>query len=827
MRVGARPIAIAVLLAGFLSALPARSDELGALSDQVQQLYQAGKYSEAVPVAQQALALAEKLHGPDHPDVANSLNHLAALYGTQGRYADAEPLYRRSLAIREKALGPDHPDVARSLNNLAGLYDDEGRYADAEPLYKRALAIDEKALGPDDTVVATMLNNLAALYHDEGRYTDTEPLLKRSLAIREKALGPDNPDVARSLNNLAGLYHDEGRYADAEPLYKHALAVREKALGPDHPDVAQSLNNLAALYGTQGRYADAEPLLKRSLAIDEKALGPDHPDVANSLSNLAALYHDEGRYPDAEPLMKRSIAIDEKALGPEHPDVAQSLNNLAGLYETEGRYADAEPLYKHALAIREKALDSDHPKVAQSLNNLAGLYERQGRLKEAEPLYQRALRIGEKALGLEHPDVAIMRENLGGIYKSLGKRADAEPLLRSALAIKEKVFGSKHPSLAYPLTQLGDLLRLEGKCNEAQPLFLRARTIGVTKVKEVPVLFGTDRKQDTSQPSVAFGGERGKETTFGLVVVTVPNPETPQTAARPGMATKGVASAAPTDVRRLALECIEVVNDQQIIASAIGQIAAAKKDPNQALVFVHGYNVSFESSVRRAAQIAYDLKFDGGVFLFSWPSHQRFQDYLSDRETVDLAAEHLKDFVEKIIAETKITKIHFIAHSMGNMVLLRALSEVVGEDPNLRPLIGEVIDAAPDVDPGVFAQLTDKIKKAGANFALYAAQSDKALWISTLLRGNLPRAGFIHGKPLITPGVDTIDVTNGGDTAWYDLFALNHDIYSSNPILVGDMERIVEKGVRPPDQRTREFDEVQSADGTYWRLRAPQVAQRQ
>ena len=51
-----------------------------------------------------------------------SLNNLAALYEAQGRYADAEPLYKRSLAICEKALGPDHPDVAMSLNNLAVLY---------------------------------------------------------------------------------------------------------------------------------------------------------------------------------------------------------------------------------------------------------------------------------------------------------------------------------------------------------------------------------------------------------------------------------------------------------------------------------------------------------------------------------------------------------------------------------------------------------------------------------------------------------------------------------------------------------------------------------
>jgi tetratricopeptide (TPR) repeat protein len=46
------------------------------------------------------------LVGPEHPDVAQSLNGLAVLYYQQGRYADAEPLYRRALAVRDKALVP-------------------------------------------------------------------------------------------------------------------------------------------------------------------------------------------------------------------------------------------------------------------------------------------------------------------------------------------------------------------------------------------------------------------------------------------------------------------------------------------------------------------------------------------------------------------------------------------------------------------------------------------------------------------------------------------------------------------------------------------------
>jgi len=83
----------------------------------------------------------EKALGPDHPDVAQSLNNLAALYYKQGQYTQAEQLYKRSLAIREKALGPDHPDVAQSLENMAALYRKTGRGKLAEEFEKRAAAI--------------------------------------------------------------------------------------------------------------------------------------------------------------------------------------------------------------------------------------------------------------------------------------------------------------------------------------------------------------------------------------------------------------------------------------------------------------------------------------------------------------------------------------------------------------------------------------------------------------------------------------------------------------------------------------------------------------
>ncbi|MDP6128682.1 MAG: tetratricopeptide repeat protein [Planctomycetota bacterium] len=48
-------------------------------------------------------------------------------YG-QAQYGKAEGVCRRILAIREKALGPEHPDVAQSLNNLANFLWAQGSF---------------------------------------------------------------------------------------------------------------------------------------------------------------------------------------------------------------------------------------------------------------------------------------------------------------------------------------------------------------------------------------------------------------------------------------------------------------------------------------------------------------------------------------------------------------------------------------------------------------------------------------------------------------------------------------------------------------------------
>jgi len=353
-----------------------------------------GRYLEAIEPSQKALAIVEKVFGPDHPEVAMGLNSLAELYRELGEYNKAKPLYERAIAI----FGLHNPRVASTLNNLASLYKNTGNYEKAEALYTSALKITQKVYGPAHPLVAIVLNNLAALYHASGNYEKAETLFKRSLDIREKALGQDHVDVASSLNNLAALYKDLGDYRKALLLNKRSLSILEKNFEEERLEFAVILTNIAYFYKFIGDYAKAESIYTRVLSNFEKKIGMEHPLVASVLNDLAALYRDSGNYEKAETLFKRSLDIQEKVLGPDHVDVAVTLNSMATLYKDLGDYEKAEAIYKRALDINEKRLGPDHPVVEVNMNNLGKLYAAMDNFKKAHYFFKNAQKIEDNLI---------------------------------------------------------------------------------------------------------------------------------------------------------------------------------------------------------------------------------------------------------------------------------------------------------------------------------------------------------------------------------------------------------------------------------------------
>ena len=196
-------------------------------------------------------------------ECADLLNRAGEYFFGQAAYSGVRPLFERALAIREKVQGPEHPDTAESLNNLAVLLRDQGDLAGARPLYERALAIREKVLGPEHPDTVSSLNNLASLLQAQGDLAGARPLYERALAIWEKVLGPEHPNTNRGRHNFARLLLASGNAAEALALGEAALAAHEKVLGQNHPWTKDSARVTADALAALGRADEAAALRAR------------------------------------------------------------------------------------------------------------------------------------------------------------------------------------------------------------------------------------------------------------------------------------------------------------------------------------------------------------------------------------------------------------------------------------------------------------------------------------------------------------------------------------------------------------------------------------
>jgi esterase/lipase superfamily enzyme len=316
------------------------------------------------------------------------------------------------------------------------------------------------------------------------------------------------------------------------------------------------------------------------------------------------------------------------------------------------------------------------------------------------------------------------------------------------------------------------------------------------------------------------GTERGDRLVLGRSYVTVPRIARERgTIQRPwqvAVLNVNFYTQSEDPRRHFTIGSFEPMDSAQFARHANTHMTKAVRNPGHALVFVHGFNSTFEDALYRTAQLAYDLEFDGVPYLYSWPSKGEETGYLYDRDSADRARRFFIEFLETVARETKAQKIHLIAHSLGNRPLLEALK--AGGDPSKlakRLRLDQVVLAAPDIDRDVFVDIAAALNGVSKGTTLYASNNDKALKLSRTLARGAPRAGDVPpAGPVVVAGVDTIDITAAGTDA---LLSLNHNTYAEGGHVLTDLRVLLRDGVRPPDRRFPVYLTQTTAAGTYWR----------
>jgi esterase/lipase superfamily enzyme len=333
----------------------------------------------------------------------------------------------------------------------------------------------------------------------------------------------------------------------------------------------------------------------------------------------------------------------------------------------------------------------------------------------------------------------------------------------------------------------------------------------------VGVFYGTDRVRKDGKDRPRYTTKRAKRLETGIARVTVPKSHRVPEIERPAIyrvpLTRVVLYEEKEDpAKHFTIASLDVL-DKKTFASLVNRPFASRSSKH-ALVFVHGFNTTFDAALYRSAQLAYDLQFDGKMFMYSFPSRGQLgaTDYNYDRGSAEVAELYLKEFLEIITRQEGIESVSIIAHSMGNRLLMPVLADLRKSGTSTK--IAQVILAAPDVSRDKFEQLAAAMSGVAKGVTLYAAGNDLALQASRKYAGGVPRAGDVaESGPLVVAGIDTIDVT----AVSTEVLSLNHHGYAEKTALLTDIALLLKTGVRPPERRLPILRRIKAQSGPYWR----------
>jgi esterase/lipase superfamily enzyme len=220
----------------------------------------------------------------------------------------------------------------------------------------------------------------------------------------------------------------------------------------------------------------------------------------------------------------------------------------------------------------------------------------------------------------------------------------------------------------------------------------------------------------------------------------------------------------------------------------VREVQATRRD--QAFIYVHGFGNSFAQAARRAAQVAYDLDFDvdehfrGLTMMYSWASRAEanLTAYLADYD--ETASRHatvsFNTFLDLVKNRAGVSKVHVIAHSMGNRLVANALDERrAGE-----PVVDELVLAAPDIVARDFKErFLQTLPRSAQRVTLYVSDNDRALIVSSRLREGRPRVGQVAGG-ILTEKVAGFNAINASALA---TDFLGHSYHANNNSMLSDI----------------------------------------
>jgi tetratricopeptide (TPR) repeat protein len=222
------------------------------------ELFDAGKFAEALPVAEKLVADTEALHGADSRELVNPLANVAATHFRLGNGDAAEAAFLRSVRLIEGKLPGADRMLIRPLHGLGESYLARRQYGEAAVVLKRAVDLSRNLDGLFNVEQLEYLDPLIEAYIGEDRLQDAEKESQYAFRIAETGYGRNDLRMLDPLDRYARWYEFVGRYTTARGLHARALQLAEGYKRRGSVESVPALRGLARTYYLEFIYGPEE-----------------------------------------------------------------------------------------------------------------------------------------------------------------------------------------------------------------------------------------------------------------------------------------------------------------------------------------------------------------------------------------------------------------------------------------------------------------------------------------------------------------------------------------------------------------------------------------
>jgi tetratricopeptide (TPR) repeat protein/tRNA A-37 threonylcarbamoyl transferase component Bud32 len=363
---------------------PGHEDILSVEGFLIQLESRAGQTAKAIADADEAVATAQRIHGPDSAPALRMRSIRAEVYLNASRLDDALKEMTSTLEAQRRVLGNANVDTIVSMTGLGVILRQMSRTDDAEKLYREAMNL--KPYPEDHPDWLDLYSNLVQAIHDQNRLKEAEPMYRDLIERQSRVLGADHPSTLVNRSNYATLLIDLGRLDGpdgAEAVIRATYAALTRTIGPDRFETLLALNNLAKVVQDQGRLEESLPLWEQCYDAMKRTLGPGHRSTLITGANLGVVLSGLKRYDQSVKLQREIVDEQVKSIGPDHISTLISTNNLARTLQTMGKPEEAIGYFKTVSEAATRTLQEGHLTTGLLRGNYARCLSQLGRNEEA------------------------------------------------------------------------------------------------------------------------------------------------------------------------------------------------------------------------------------------------------------------------------------------------------------------------------------------------------------------------------------------------------------------------------------------------------------